>query len=267
MTDTDRINSLRRLVIRVSRYSLSFSTTNGNDVVYEPYSLKSSISIAANMREALHQVPMLSQAFGRVLVMVDTPVLMVPSDLFVQDEMEALYYHTFTRQDQQVVMHTVLPELNCVAVFTMPKDLRTVITDTFSNVQVLPAFTPLWRHLNQRSYIGSRFKLYTYYHDKSIDVFCFAQNRFKFYNSYEVNTSEDVMYYVLSVVKQLGIIPEHDELYICGDFPDRDKLKLELERFVKRVFIINPAGEFNRVSVAQIEGIPYDLITLYVRGL
>lgn len=256
------------MVIRVSRHSLSFSTTDGNDVVYEPYQLRSSISISANMREALQKVPLLNQSFGRVLVMVDSPVLMVPADLFAEDEMEALYYKTFTRrEEQQVLIPTVLPDLNSVAVFPISKDLRNVITDTFQDVRFLAALTPLWRHLNQRSYTGSHSKLYVYFHEKNIDVFSFTQNRFKFCNSYAVGSADDVLYYVLAAWKQLGISPEHDELYVCGNVTGRDALKEGFEAFIKRVFFINPAGEFNRVSVAQIEGIPYDLVTLYVKGL
>ena len=48
---------------------------------------------------------------------------------------------------------------------------------------------------------------------------------------------------------------------------ERDELKEELDQFIKRIFIVNPVGEFNRASVAQIKGIPYDLVTLYVKGL
>lgn len=267
MTNNDRTSSLRRLVIRVSRLNLSFSTTEGNEVVYEPYPLKSSISIAANMREALQTVPMLRKSYGRVLLMVDSPVLMVPSDLFVEEEMESIYYHSFTRQEQHVVIHTILPDLNSVAVFSISKDLRTVVSDAFSNVRIIAAFAPLWRHLNQRSYTGSHAKLYTYFHEKSVEVFSFSQNRFKFYNTFTVSTIDDILYYTLAVWKQLGFSPEHDELYLSGSIPNRDNLKQELEKFVKRVFVINPIGEFNRSSVAQIEGIPYDLVTLYVKGL
>lgn len=42
-----------RLIIRISPGSLSFTTTGAGQVNYERYSLKSSISMAANMREAL----------------------------------------------------------------------------------------------------------------------------------------------------------------------------------------------------------------------
>ena len=60
--------------------------------------------------------------------------------------------------------------------------------------------------------------------------------------------------------------PERDEMYLVGDAPERDALLEETKKFVKRVFYINPSGEFNRAPVAQIEGIPYDLVTLFMRG-
>jgi hypothetical protein len=69
------------------------------------------------------------------------------------------------------------------------------------------------------------------------------------------------------VWKQLGLSADHDELFLTGDIVERDELKEELDQFIKRIFIVNPVGEFNRASVAQIKGIPYDLVTLYVKGL
>ena len=95
--------------------------------------------MAANLREALRTVPMLSERYGRVLVMVDSPVLQVPADEFKEDLAETYYNHSFTSQQQQKVLYTVLPELKCVAVFTLHKDLFTVITDAWDNVRIVPA--------------------------------------------------------------------------------------------------------------------------------
>ena len=267
MANNGSVSPVRRLVIRVSSRSLSFSTSEGREVVYESYPLKSSISIAANMREALQNVPLLSQSYGRVLVMVDSPVLMVPFSEFSEETMEDYYRHAFTRCEQQVVMHTILSDLNSVALFGVSKDLRVVIQDAFSEVRFVAALAPLWLHLNQRSYTGPHSKLYVYFHEKMIDVFSFAQNRFKFCNSYAFNSTGDAIYYILAAWKQLGMMAEHDELYLTGSVTANEELKDELEKFVKRVFVINPVGEFNRVNVAQIPGIPYDLVTFYVKGL
>ena len=55
-------------------------------------------------------------------------------------------------------------------------------------------------------------------------------------------------------------------MYLVGDINEREQLMAEAQRFVKHVFYINPTGEFNRAPVTQIKGMPYDLITLFVKG-
>ena len=259
-------NKQKRLIIRISKGRLSFATADGSDVLYEDYALNSSISMAANLREALRTVPLLEESFERVLVMVDTYTLMVPANLFVEEESEELYHPAFTGQEQQLVMHTVLPDLNAVVLFAVQKDLRSVIANNFGDVRYTAAEAPVWRHLHQRSYTGQHQKLYGYFHDRRMEVFSYAQNRFKFCNSYAVNNPNDALYYLLAIWKQLTMDAEHDELHLVGDIPERDQLLEEAQKFVKRVFYINPSGEFNRAPVTQIKGMPYDMMTLFVKG-
>ena len=66
--------------------------------------------------------------------------------------------------------------------------------------------------------------------------------------------------------KQLGLDARHDELHLAGDLAERDVLTAEAQQFIKRVFYINPSGEFNRAPVTQIAGMPYDLMTLFIKG-
>ena len=259
-------NRQKRLIIRISKGRLSFATADGSDVLYEDYALNSSISMAANLREALRTLPLLEDDFERVLVMVDTPTLMVPTNLFVEEESEELYHHAFTDIEQQQVMHTVLPDLNAVVLFSIQKDLRNVIADNFSDVRYTAAVAPVWRHLHQRSYTGQHEKLYGYFHDRRMEVFSYAQNRFKFCNSYAVNNPNDALYYLLAVWKQLTMDAEHDELHLVGDIPERDQLLEEAQKFVKRAFYINPSGEFNRATVTQFKNMPYDMMVLFVKG-
>ena len=267
MDNRQQTTDNRRLVIRVGADSLAFSTTNDeSQVIFVPYDCKTGITLAANMREALRTVPLLRESYYRVLVMVDSPVLMMPADLFTEDKADSLYQFAFTGQKQELVSYSILPDLSSVALFSVSKDLRTVLTDRFSDVRFSAALAPVWRHLNQRSYTGPRGKLYAYFHGRRMDVFCFTQNRFKFYNAFSTNTPDDMLYYLLSVWKLVGLVAEHDELHLVGDHADIDTLKEKASAFIKRVFIINPVGEFNRSAVTQIEGMPYDLMTLYIKG-
>lgn len=259
--------SNKRLIIRVSHNSLAFSTSTNGQVEFERYPLKSSISMAANMREALRNVPMLQEQYQRVAILLDSPILMLPTDLFRQEEKEALYHYTFPGQEGQAITHFIVPELNAIAVFSIHKDLRNVLADRFGEVMHFqPATSLVWLHQYQKSFTGPRQKLYGHFHERKLEIFAFGQNRFKFYNSFAISSNHnDALFYILSVWKQLGMNPVDDELHLCGDIPERTQLTEDIRNYVKRVFVSNPSGEFNRAQVTQIEGIPYDLMLYYIK--
>lgn len=257
----------KRLIIRISRHSLSFSTSEEGQVVYEPYALKSSISIAANMREALRTHPLLQDDYERTTVLADAPVMLTPTTLFSESSQAALYRYTFAQQEPQLVMNHVLTDLNAVAVFAIQKDLHLVISERFGNVRTMPVAVPVWRHLYQKSFTGQAQKLYGYFHDQRLEVFAFGQNRFKFHNAFAAPQANDALYYLLSVWKQLGLEAREDELHLSGDLPERETLIDEARRFVKRVLVSNPSGEFNRAQVTRIAGMPYDLMVYYLKGI
>lgn len=265
------INTRRQLFIRVGNGTLSFSTVEDTAdgqgrVVYEPYTVKSGISMSANMREAFKTASLPAVDYGRAAVAIDAPVLMIPLDLYRKEELPKLYAHSFPQVGGCVVLPCVLPALNAVAAFAVNKDLKLVVDDRYADARFTCVSAPVWTHLHQRSYVGSRVKLFGYFHDKRLDVLCFAQNRFKFFNVFDTAMAQDAVYFLLSVWKQLRLDAENDELHLLGDIPSREELLSELRGYVRRVYAVNPASEFNRAPVAQIKGMPYDLMTLYVRS-
>lgn len=267
----DHAIARQRLTMRVGRGSLSFSTIGQRadgtaEVTYEPFTVKSGISMAANLREAFKTAPLLAASYQRVSVMVDSPVLMIPVELFSEGDMETLYDHSFPRGENRVVLPCVLPTLNAVAAFAVNKDLKLVVDDHCPNATFCSVTAPVWRHLHHRSFTGARRKLYAYFHDKRIEVFAFSQNRFKFYNSFDTSLPHDAIYYLLYVWKKIGLNAEDDELHVVGEITDSGLLTDELHRYLQRVYVINPAGDFNRAPVTQIKGMPYDLMTYYVKG-
>lgn len=261
-------NTKQRLTIRIGRGTLSFSqpTDDGTDVVFEPYVVKSGVSMAANLREAFKTSELLMAPQPRVRIVIDSDVLMMPVEHFNETQIEEIYRHAFPSKEQTAVYYNVLPDLNSVAIFAMNKDLRLVIDDHFQNVNVVIAMSSVWRHLHQRSFTGNRNKLYGYFHEKKLEIFSFHQNRFKFCNSFDASRAHDSLYFLLYVWKQLQLEPEHDELHIVGDIPEQEWLVSELKRFLQNAYVINPTAEFNRHPVTAIKSMPYDLQTLFIKG-
>ena len=261
-----------RIVIRLGRHHLSFSMMEPSQteapVTYEPYVMKSGISVAANLREALKGAALDRMGIRKALVMVDVPVLLIPIEIFEEGKMDDMYNHSFPHKEQECVLYNVLPDLNAVAVFAINKDVKTVLDDNFGDVRIFVALSPVWRHLHRRSFTGVRGKLYGYLHDQKLDIFSFHQNRFKFYNQFETARAHDTLYFLLYVWKQLMLNAEHDELHLVGEglADEQSELVSELRRYLQNVYIINPSAEFNRSPVTKIKGMPFDLMALFTKG-
>jgi hypothetical protein len=259
-----------RLVIRATRNTLSFAAvdpTVQTNLFFEPYTVRSGISVAANLREAFKTSTLLLRGYKRANLLVDTPVMLVPIDEFQEEDVRQLYHRTMVLPDADTMMHHVLPDLNAVAVFAVNKDLKLVVDDHFVDVRITPLMKGVWTHLHRRSFTGSRRKLYAYFHDKRLEVFSFGKNRFKFSNAFDTNSSRDAMYFILYVWKQMGFDSVQDELHLSGDIPDKDWTKNALLEFVKKTYVANPVADFNRAPITAIEGLPYDLMTIFVRGI
>jgi len=260
--------STKRLTLRVGRSTLCMLAqgSGSNDIDYEPYVVKSGVSMAANLRDAFKKSRLLQQVPPRVHVLIDSDVLLVPVEQFEEDTMADMHRHAFPGSGSDVVLYNVLPALNAVAVFAVNKDLRMVLDDHFSDVTMVTLMQPVWRHLHQRSFTGSRQKLYAYFHEKRLELCAFQQNRFKFCNTFKAERAHDSLYFLLYVWKQLQLQPEHDELHIVGDIMDSEWLVAELKKYLQNAYVINPSADFNRAQVTEIKGMPYDMQTLFVKG-
>lgn len=256
-----------RLTIRVSSNTLCFSVIDReseHQIVYEPYTVKSGISLAANLRQAFTQSDLLQKGYTKVRVFIDTPILIVPIEEFREEDVELLYRHAFYGHGNDTILYRVQPSLNVVAIFSINKDLKLVVEDHFNNVRFTPILQPVWNYLHQRSFCGDSKKLYAYYHDKNLEIFSFEKNRFKFFNSFQASHSKNALYFILYVWKELGLNQQKDELHLVGNIPDKDWLLYNSKLYIQKVLALNPSAEFNRAPITEIKGIPFDLLTLYL---
>ena len=211
-----------RLTIRFSRNNMAFAVGDPQEngmLVYEPYEMNMGISVAANLREAFKVSELLQSGYKRLLAEMDTPVMLMPIDDFGTQDIETLYHHTYHRQGNEEILSSILPDLNAIAVFAINKDLKLVIDDHFKDIRIQPLMQSVWTHIYRHLYAGPRRKLFAYFHEKRMEVFCFQQNRFRFSNSYEVENEHDALYYLLYIWKLTGMDTEKDELCLIGDTP------------------------------------------------
>lgn len=269
MPENPIIPPSQRVTLRLSSTTMSFAVIDDkavNGLRYEPYVVKSGMSMAANLREAFTESELLSQDYQRAQVLIDTPVMLVPLEEFVAEDAETLYHYTFTGHKNDEILNTILPTQNAVAVYPINKDIKLVLTDHIKDIRIMPLMQPVWNYLHKRSFIGTRNKLFAYFRGKQMEVFSFSKNRFRFCNRYDVTNYHDAAYYMLYVWKQLNFDAHEDELHLCGVLPDRELLSTNLKEYVQKVSVINPMAEFNRAPITKIKDLPFDMMTLFIKG-
>ena len=151
-----------RLTIRVSKNTLSFSVVDReaeHQVIYEPYTVKSGVSMAANLRQAFKESELLQRGYQKVRVYIDSPILLVPIEEFHEEDLDVLYQHAFAGHRSDAILYRVQPALNVVAVFPINKDFKMVVEDNFRDVRFTPIMQPMWHYLHQRSFTGIHRKL------------------------------------------------------------------------------------------------------------
>ena len=261
----------KKMIIRIGRNTLSFTmldpTDKRNPVSYEPYVVKGGISMAANLREAFKTATLTAIPSRRVQVLLDTPTMLVPIEQFEEEEINDLYNYTFSPSEEpRRMLFNVLPDLKAVCIFPINKDLHMVVSDHYEDAQYIHVMTPVWRHLHQRSYTGHYNKLYACFQNGQLYLSAFQQNRFRFCNSFEASHANDALYFMVYVWKQLRMDTTHDELHIVGEIPEQEQLLRELRQCLQKVYVVNPAVDLNQATVTTVKGMPYDLMTLLVKG-
>ena len=157
--------------------------------------MKAGINIAANMRLAFGNSPLLALGHRRANVLMDTPVMLVPSEEFDETAAAQLYRQVNTVNSADGVMWKSLPGLNTVAVYAVNNDLPNRPRRPFRRCCLHAAHAtrvaPLLRHKPRRASPPS---LLRYMHDGRLELTAFRRDRFCS-NSMAVTTTDDAAYF------------------------------------------------------------------------
>ena len=239
-----------KLTIRITRTTITFTAPNTvieGQTDYEQYNM---IAVAANLRQALtdcslpqakrptHLTPLSGEAntntaqsavpqaeslYDDVLVVIDTPLLLIPQEEFDEQNVALLYAHTNSNMRQDEVLTYPIAQLGVVAAYAVNRDLRFVLSETFRGVQY-----------SQQSYGGFQEKMFCYFHDKCIDICAFRKGRVRFCNSFDATLAPDAAYYILNVWQTLAM-KRTDILCLSGNIAGLEQLVKELVRFIKNI--------------------------------
>ena len=255
------------LSIRLSADGFSFSIYNPAEketqLIYTPFEVDSSYSMAANLKQMLSETAALHLSYKRVNILVDSSrYTLVPFELFEDDQMEQLFDFNLSKRMNEMVLCNILGKNNVALLFSIDKHCHQLLNDQYPSARFYSTASPVSEYFVYKSRTGSNKKMYVYLKEDQLEVYCYRLGKLLLTKSFACKCTEDRVYYLLYTWKQLGYNQETDEINIVAHQTPTQELTAELHKYVKQVSIIQPKVEFKHSEISRIEGLPFDIQTL-----
>lgn len=265
------------LSIRLSTDGLSFCsyTPEGpQPFIYGEHAVRPVVSMAANLKEALVNEPILRQSYRRVNVLICTPQFTVlPAEGFTREQGEQAFRFLFPHAAGLHITFNLLRRSNVAIVFAVDKNIHQLLLDDFPRARFYSAAAALTETFAEQSIAPGGKRLYAYIHDSTIacriglqpremSVYAFSQGRPLLVNSYNIGGIDDCRYFLLALWQQLGFDQCDDTLLLAGDSSLSQGLAEQMKRYVQHVQVLDKATDFGTRLAQAPADMPYDLQAL-----
>jgi hypothetical protein len=239
------------LSIQVSLGGFSFSVINpkGNQLLtlkQTPLKISDERFIARRFREWIETERIVHRDFCKTRIVVETEKFtIIPESFYVTEKNEGILHLLTETEKNQEICETRVESQDARLLFILPHMLKDVVASHFRNFTFLH---PVKLFLEKLPEINKENGLILLFSSTILFVGVFNKVKLILANSFKITHSNDVLFFVLTVLKQLRINPHDAGLFIGGETQNHPKMLSDLERYFDRPVFLNPSPE---IQIAQ----------------
>ena len=254
--------------IRLIPGGLSFSGYSPNlkdSFFFQEKRWDSSKSDLDHLKDFVSTNDFLSRPFKQLkVVLANTDYMLVPNDLPADEkELEVYYSYTFGKKLSGRLLVDEVKDEEMSVLYQMDSDIYDFCTESFINpefVHAKSAVLSMWKNhslskLNRQMYIS--------YIDGQLVIACCEKGHLIFFNYFNAQDLNEVVYYILYVWKQQHMDVFTDLLYYAGEALCMNELKATLQQYISHIESFEYPSEVYLMGM-EIVHAPIDLIALFV---
>lgn len=190
----------------------------------------------------------LSSEFSHTRVIIDQgKSTLVPQVLFKEEEIQAVYDFNIAGgpHSPDELRHDQLKPLNTCSVYHVPPAMDAMIQKYFRGCRVFHYSTAFIQaiYLEYMNKVNEK-TLFVNASGGRMDILRLKGKKLEYYNSFNYNTAEDLMYYLIFVVEQLSLNPENVELVFMGEIDKHSGLSDVAKKYVRNVSFATRNDDF-----------------------
>lgn len=148
-----------------------------------------------------------------------------------------------------------------VVLFGLENELYEFCSRSFINPFFIPHILPLLTFARKQSIPNPSRSMYVVIRNKELDILVYDNPQLHLVNTFSVNGTDDMVYIILYIWKQIRMEPETDRLMLFGESVVRNKLTDSLAAYLRNIGSVELPSEVYLMGSAM-NRVPLDIAVL-----
>ena len=236
----------KKLAIQISLNSLvycCFDTLNNNIVSYKEINFdqkEPNFKIENAINDAFTNHPELKAVYDEVLVIhANNLSTFVPQSLFDEEFLGSYLQYNIKVFTTDFFAFDVIPNYDLNSVYIPYVNINNLLIDQFGGFDYKHSSTVLVNTLLIASKNKDEKKMFVHFNSFHFEIIIIENQKLLLYNSFDYNTPEDFIYYILFTAEQLHLNPENFHLDFIGDIDSESEYFKIAYNYVRNVSLIS----------------------------
>lgn len=226
-----------------------FNTQNNTFIGLEHYifnDVYNDYAVLAPLQEFLNQTKLFQKTFNKIIVAyVNNRATLIPKPIFQANDLKVYHQFNFANQEEDIFKSDYLINLSAYNVYSIPDYIVTAF-DTLENVAFHHFSTAL---IESSLLVAKKSKTPTvvdvHVLPNSFQITVVKNQQLELYNSFNYQTSEDFIYYLLFVLNQLNFKNDETTIRLTGEVDKNSAIYDILHKYINTIDFCETPNELN----------------------
>lgn len=169
--------------------------------------------------------------YSKSLTFSNFPSTLIPAPFYKEEDKKKVL--EFNHEIYEQILTDQLQQMEAINIYSIPPTLLKLVQEKFPDTQMKCGSTIIIEQLLLQN--ESKEKIFMSVKNWMIEIYVFEDKKLLFHNCFEHETKEDVLYYVLFTMEQLGLSAENTELILLDDILISDETYQLLYDYVRNI--------------------------------
>ena len=209
-----------------------------NSLFYSETELNRTKPYVQVIKDILFAHPFFTFSYKRTYVIcANRQFTLIPENVFVEKQKEQLMSFVFSSPETKTV-YKKLEELDSTILYGIQQEVYDFLSHTLINPIFTHAISSQLVQWKNQSLIQYSKQLFVALHEDTMDTACFYRDTLLFINSFQIDTTADILYYILYIWKQTDMDQQKDKLILFANTQIYQTLKETLQTYLLQIEFI-----------------------------